>query len=781
MATELDPLEYLERSDKWYLGGGKGAVYAPAFPRFLSSVGFWDEAYFADVRLDRLYTVLILDEDGRPIRLTQDGTRWTPDALTQTHRSSCGLRLRDDRLVSTRDLFSTRLTVLNESRRDRTLHVILWTAQDRNLTNGRFASDAQYVGGFWQYALQLDYADDPYADRPADNGGWGEQGEHTPQQHKLYVALGADRAPASHCMEIAQRADGSPRWEVSPVPEVFHGGQLHGYQQAAFVPQTAPNAAAEEDAPSELHLCLHYPLTAAAGESASIQFAAAVGLDRRRTLHHLQNDLQQNITAVARASWRKWFADTPYFDCSDPYLMRTWWYRWYGLRLNRVDIGDDERTADPARSPRFPFPCVFEGIGGFRSHISYSAQAHMREAAWMHDPSLAMGVLEGMLANQENSGYIPGHIYLWRNHRGFYHTDWGQAALQTAHISGDIGFVSRIYPGLSRYADYFERVRDHEDMHLYDIHDQGETGQEYMSRYLFADTHADDWRRIQLKGVDSSVYVYRLQRSLAEMADMLGKQPEAAVWSRKADMTREAVRSKLWDPELAFFVDLDPRTGRRSSCIAAVGFYPFLCDIATEEHLSAITARLLNPEEFWTPFPVPASSLKDPYFDAEARWRGRRMSCPWNGRSWPMATSHVCDALANAARTLSPGLRERAAELVSAFVRTLFFDGDPSRPNCFEHYNPFTGTASMYRGIDDYMHSWVNDLIVRHVVGIQPGRSDTLVIDPLPFDIDRFEMRHVRYRGHTITVQWTAGRFAVIIDSVVRHESSERERVEIPL
>ena len=66
----MDVLNLLERRDKWFLGGGKGSIYAPPFPRFLQAPGFWDDCHFADTRLSRLYTVLFLDDDGRPVRLT---------------------------------------------------------------------------------------------------------------------------------------------------------------------------------------------------------------------------------------------------------------------------------------------------------------------------------------------------------------------------------------------------------------------------------------------------------------------------------------------------------------------------------------------------------------------------------------------------------------------------------------------------------------------------------------------------------------------------------------
>jgi hypothetical protein len=781
MATRLDPLEYLERSDKWYLGAGRGAMFAPVFPRFLDSFGFWDESHFVDVRIDRLFTILVLGEDERPLALRRDSRRWTPDALTQTHVTQDGLRIREDKVITPHDTLSSRLTLYNDGRRTRNLHFILWSLQDRTVFQPGIAAtsaeEAARSGEYCTFAHTVHYGDTPYADRPAENGGWGERTSTKSSSvalgpvHSLYVALGADRPPVSSQLYLAQRTDAAPRWETSIVPEKFHDGH--------FVKQPA-NTAQDEDPEGHLHLCLHYTLDIPPGESRTIQFGASVNLDRNRALLHLQNDLQQDVAAASRAGWQAYFASVPYFECSDPYLQKTYWYRWYGLRLLTVDIGGHKIEGE--EGIRFPYPCVFEGIGGFRSHISYSAQCHMLETGWKHDPALAYGSMEGIFAAQEHSGYLPGHLYLWRHTRGFYHANWGANALQLYHITGDRAFMDRVYPNLSRYAEYFERDRDREDSHLYDILDQGETGQEYMSRYLFSDESADDWRRIQLKGVDATVYIYQLQRALAEMAGLLGKEEEAAVWNRKADATREAVRTHMWDPEKGFFFDVDPKTKKRSPYKAAVGFYPFLCDIAGPEHLAALTEHLLNPEEFWTNYPVPASSVDDPYFNPDAEWKGKRMSCPWNGRVWPMANSHVSEALARASLTLDTNLQPQAAELIHRFVKMMFFDGDPERPNCFEHYNPHTGTPCMYRGIDDYQHSWVIDLIVKYLAGLQPNGSSTLVLEPLPFDVASFDLLGVHYQGHSVDICWDKKEgYVVTVDGVERARQSGRGRVEIPL
>lgn len=147
-----------------------------------------------------------------------------------------------------------------------------------------------------------------------------------------------------------------------------------------------------------------------------------------------------------------------------------------------------------------------------------------------------------------------------------------------------------------------------------------------------------------------------------------------------------------------------------------------------------------------------------------------------------MANSHISDALANAARTLDPGLAPAAADFLLRYVHMLFHDGDTARPNCYEHYNPFTGAPSAYRGIDDYMHSWIVDLLVRHLVGLQPTSSDHLVLDPLPVPVDRFAIHDLRYRGRRLDVSWSVREgYAVFVDGAEVARRPERCRLELTL
>ena len=271
-----------------------------------------------------------------------------------------------------------------------------------------------------------------------------------------------------------------------------------------------------------------------------------------------------------------------------------------------------------------------------------------------------------------------------------------------------------------------------------------------------------------------TVYAYVLFRALERLAARI-RAADGDRWCGLAERTARAVRERMWDLATGMFSDVDPATGARTGVRAAVCFYPYFTDIATAEHTAALEATLLDPAQFWTAFPVPSSALDDPLFNPFAHWKGKRHACPWNGRVWPMTNSHVAEALAGAARTHAPHLRKVTAGFVTRFVRMMFHDGDLRRPNCFEHYNPITGHASVYRGVDDYQHSWVNDLLIQYAAGVRP-HAGGITVDPFPFGLERVELSNVRARGVTLAVRVEGERFTVSADG------EEREsRLGIPV
>ena len=469
---------------------------------------------------------------------------------------------------------------------------------------------------------------------------------------------------------------------------------------------------------------------------------------------------------ASRAHWNEYFQGVPGFACSDVFFERYWYYRWYGLQLCGHEGGAGNHI----------YPGCCEGTGYFHVPIAYSAQCHARELRWLADPARARGTLLNILAHQKEDGKLHGRIYV--NHLArtdFYFANWGDAVLAVDQVHPSREFLQAAYQPLKRYAEWLDQERDRDDSGLYDVVDHYETGQEYMSRYMAVSPEADgdSWGNlIRLKGVDATVYTYRLQRALAEMAARIGEEADAGRWTAAADRTGSAVTGLMWDPESGMFSDVDPRTMQCTGVKAAVCFYPFFTDLAGANQVEGLTGHLLNTAEFWTVYPVPSTSADDPYYSPDAEWKGKRHNCPWNGRVWPMANSHVIEAIARAAIEHDPGLRGRAVEFIRKFVRMMFHAGDPSRPNCYEHYNPDTGQPCQYRGFDDYQHSWVNDLLVKYVAGFRAAGGDAFVVDPFPFELESLRLSRLPFRGHLIDIGIEDERFKVSVDGTVRAEST---------
>ncbi|HUW57098.1 MAG TPA: hypothetical protein VMZ92_10715 [Planctomycetota bacterium] len=728
--------DLLERSDKWYLGGGLAMHWAPKFPRFLDVPGFWDPATYYHVPVGPLFTVTLLSEHGRPLPVKPIGRRWRVSHLMVSYELGEEFTMVEHRSLSPEDVLVSELEIKSNTREQHILNVVVWTAQSTRADrpNADFVTAVRTGRDRIVLAHQI-------------NDGKGKPVLGYCQ------ALGSIRDPDSSAVNLAEDgAELPPVWELTPFSEKFNEKGL----PRQSVTKGGPAGSLSD---CTVYVAMHYRLIVPSGTVRKFSVGVAVARAGTEATRNLKRSLGVHSPADrATRSWRQFFQQVPYFRCSDPYIERCYWYRWYGLRLNMVLPAD--------YGPKHP--CVFEGVGPgwFRHPISYSAHVHMRELRWCHDKSAAQGSLLNFVEAQRRNGEFPSGLgveFPAGGRKGIYHANWGRAVRELYAIHPDKTFLKSVYEPLVRYARYFTRYRDKENSGLFDVTDQGETGQEYSSRYQFVDPEADTWKEIRLKGVDATVYLYELFRALAWMAGVLGKRRDVNKWNKLAEETCRAVRSRMFDPAGQMFVDVRPETGERSPVKAAVGFYPFATDIATTDHLEAVHRNLLDPKAFWTEFPVPTVSMDDPHFSATGEWKQMRMRCPWNGRSWLMTSSHVAEALAEAAVRLDENLRVRASELLRNLIRMTFIDRDPARPTSYEYYNSLNGHAPFFRGVDDYMHSYIADLILRYVCGLRPDADGVLTVDPFPFGLKKVSVNNVKIRGKEIALDMIAGRGRLLV------------------
>jgi hypothetical protein len=712
----FDVLSSLSRKgDKWFLGSGTGLIYAPSFPQYLDVPGFYDYADYFDIKIEPVFTVTILDEDLKPLKLDCDASSlfWNPAYTKQRYSSRQGVEVVEWRTVSKYNALTSTLEITANkgstfSRDHRFLHIVPWVA---------------YSSG-----SILDV-------KPTENKAI----VLVRKNPNVVQAMGSKLNFSSFTANLSQGTENKPRWELTPFGDKIWGGRFKDEIKREV----------GTDPYGLLYIGLHYPLKLSGEGKTTFSVSTSISDSVEDAVKRLSAETQANHVEVSTNSWNEFFSQVPEFHCSDPFIEKYYWYRWYGLHLMTVE-----------KHGNHMYPCVYEGLRVFRRHISYSAQTHVLETRWMKDPALAQGCMLGLFHHQRPNGFLPGIVGSGDLREStFYHANWGRAVTELYKIHPDLGFLEKVYEPLTRYLSYFDTERDSDHDHLYDIIDQNESGQELNPRYLYVDPEADKDKPFEepLEGVDATVYIYELQKALSYIAQKLDKKDQEQKFRQQAEECKKAIQTIMWDDEEKMFYDVRPSDHWYTRVKAVTCFYPFMCDIPLSKQLTAIKEHLLNEKEFWTPFPVATLSMDDEYFSAYAEWKGKRMMCPWNGRVWPMTNSHIAEALVYTAESMrDKSLLSKATDFISKYIKMMFFEGDVNRPNCFEHYNPITGAPSEYRGVDDYQHSWVIDLIMKYVCGIRPTdpTEKLLIVDPLPFNLESFSVQKVPYQGHLVAITW---------------------------
>ncbi len=86
--------------------------------------------------------------------------------------------------------------------------------------------------------------------------------------------------------------------------------------------------------------------------------------------------------------------------------------------------------------------------------------------------------------------------------------------------------------------------------------------------------------------------LYKYERDLADLADVLQQPAQAAQWRQEAEARRVAINKYLWNPGKGMFFDYDFTTGQQSSYVYATIFYPLWTGLATPEQGAAIDKNL---------------------------------------------------------------------------------------------------------------------------------------------------------------------------------------------
>ncbi len=176
--------------------------------------------------------------------------------------------------------------------------------------------------------------------------------------------------------------------------------------------------------------------------------------------------------------------------------------------------------------------------------------------------------------------------------------------------------------------------------------------------------------------------------ALAKMADVLGKADDARELRGRSEKYR-AKLATLWSAEKGIFLNKDLHTGQFNMRLSPTNFYPLLAHAATSEQAREMVEKhLMNPQEFWGEWVIPAIARDDPAFKDQNYWRGR---------IWGPMNYLVYLGLSN--YDLPEARRELARKSFDLFAKEWTEKG-----HVHENYNALLGTGDDVTSSDKFYH-----------------------------------------------------------------------------
>ncbi len=265
------------------------------------------------------------------------------------------------------------------------------------------------------------------------------------------------------------------------------------------------------------------------------------------------------------------------------------------------------------------------------------------------DLEIARNNIEIFIDYQRSDGRFPGLIMklqdeLVPDYHQFQGFCFPMPAFELYHLLGkDRVFIQKVYDALEKFDAYLWKTRDSDNngcLESWCIYDTGEdnctrfnefpnawpfdyppdkAAVQKMSRQELKDyckvTHYDSSRdmTVPIESMDVMSYSYTCRDVLAHISAEL-KNKKHDFWRDQANQVRSKIKSFLWDADQHACFDKDKNNQtmpillhNNLRCMYFGSFDQQMADDFIKYHL-------LNPDEFWTPMPLPSIAANDPAF-----------------------------------------------------------------------------------------------------------------------------------------------------------------------
>jgi glycogen debranching enzyme len=347
------------------------------------------------------------------------------------------------------------------------------------------------------------------------------------------------------------------------------------------------------------------------------------------------------------------------------------------------------------------------------------------------------------LKAQDENGFIP-HIVFWRKqflpHWAYIesklairpkHTAITQppfltiAAEEVFKKDQDKEFLKQVLPKFVKYHKWLLSSRDPDNDGLVSIISPNESGMDELPVFQVA---------IGFKGLDTARlhYYYRkadllnhryrynakkilekdyfnvedvlfntvnieAMRSLARLLEEVGEKSQAKEFETKATKAEASLLEQNWDEEDSIFYSTYHNNHYKAKVKTIASLAPLMLSGLDKKRVDLLVkGHLLNPEEFYLPYPIPSVAKNEVYFVGGETPR-YKIKLLWRGPTWINTNWMVLKGLQK------HGYDDLAQEIIDKNVEMI------SREGFREYYNPVTGEG--YRRKDFGMSTTIIDLL----------------------------------------------------------------------
>lgn len=181
-------------------------------------------------------------------------------------------------------------------------------------------------------------------------------------------------------------------------------------------------------------------------------------------------------------------------------------------------------------------------------------------------------------------------------------------------------YLELLYRTLERFDAYLWRVRDSDGDGCLETWCKYDTGEDHAMRYADApdawteETPPEGCEAVPIASIDIMSFSYAARETLADICRILNREEGSREWMRKAGQVQSKIRSYLWSEERGACLDRDKHhrvmPTMMHNSLRAMYWHSLTPDMAER----FVKEHLLNPEEFWTPMPLPSVAVNDPLF-----------------------------------------------------------------------------------------------------------------------------------------------------------------------